>query len=54
MADEAPGKAAKTTDEDFLRMTAHLVAAYLRKNSVPAAQITTRPLSRCRMARRRM
>ncbi len=40
MADEAPSKAAKTADEDFLRMTAHLVAAYLRKNSVPAAQIT--------------
>jgi predicted transcriptional regulator len=40
MADEPTGKAAKTAEEDFLRMTAHLVAAYLRKNSVPAAQIT--------------
>jgi predicted transcriptional regulator len=40
MADELSNKAAKTADEDFLRMTAHLVAAYLRKNSVPAAQIT--------------
>jgi predicted transcriptional regulator len=40
MADEAPSKTAKTAEEDFLRMTARLVAAYLRKNSVPAAQIT--------------
>lgn len=40
MADELPTKTAKTAEEDFLRMTARLVAAYLRKNSVPAAQIT--------------
>jgi predicted transcriptional regulator len=40
MADESPSKTAKTAEEDFLRMTARLVAAYLRKNSVPAAQIT--------------
>ncbi len=40
MADESPTKTAKTAEEDFLRMTARLVAAYLRKNSVPAAQIT--------------
>jgi len=37
MADE---NAAKPAGEDFLRMTAQMVAAYLRKNSVPAEQIT--------------
>ena len=42
MADDAPSKTAnnKSTEDDFLRMTAQLVAAYLRKNSLPAAQIT--------------
>ncbi len=36
MADDAP----KPSSDDFLRMTAQMVAAYLRKNSVPTAQIT--------------
>ena len=36
MAEDAP----KSSSDDFLRMTAQMVAAYLRKNSVPAAQIT--------------
>jgi predicted transcriptional regulator len=36
MAEDAP----KPSSDDFLRMTAQMVAAYLRKNSVPAAQIT--------------
>jgi len=36
MADDTSGKA---PDDDFLRMTATMVAAYLRKNSVPSAQI---------------
>jgi predicted transcriptional regulator len=42
MVDDAPSKTAnnKSTEDDFLRMTAQLVAAYLRKNSLPAAQIT--------------
>ncbi len=41
MADDAPSKpASKSTEDDFLRMTAQLVAAYLRKNSLPAGQIT--------------
>ena len=36
MADDAP----KPSSDDFLRMTAQMVAAYLLKNSVPTAQIT--------------
>ncbi|HVA35469.1 MAG TPA: MucR family transcriptional regulator [Stellaceae bacterium] len=36
MAEDAP----KPNSDDFLRMTAQMVAAYLRKNSVPATQIT--------------
>jgi predicted transcriptional regulator len=36
MADDAP----KPSSDDFLHMTAQMVAAYLRKNSVPTAQIT--------------
>lgn len=36
MAEDAP----KPSSDDFLRMTAQMVAAYLRKNSVPTAQIT--------------
>src|SRR5579872_4717530 len=36
MADDAP----KPSSDDFLRMTAQMVAAYLRKNSVPTPQIT--------------
>lgn len=30
----------KPSSDDFLRMTAQMVAAYLRKNAVPTAQIT--------------
>jgi len=36
MAEDAP----KPNSDDFLRMTAQMVAAYLRKNSVPTTQIT--------------
>ncbi|MGH6967747.1 MAG: MucR family transcriptional regulator [Stellaceae bacterium] len=36
MAEDAP----KPSSDDFLRMTAQMVAAYLRKNSVPTPQIT--------------
>ncbi|MDE2228235.1 MAG: MucR family transcriptional regulator [Alphaproteobacteria bacterium] len=36
MTDDAP----KPISDDFLRMTAQMVAAYLRKNSVPTGQIT--------------
>jgi predicted transcriptional regulator len=32
--------ASKPNNDDFLRMTTQMVAAYLRKNSVPTAQIT--------------
>ncbi len=31
---------ARRPDEEFLRMTADVVAAYVRKNTLPAAQIT--------------
>lgn len=36
MAEDTP----KPSSDDLLRMTAQMVAAYLRKNSVPTAQIT--------------
>jgi predicted transcriptional regulator len=36
MAEDSPSK---SQDDDFLRMTTKMVAAYLRKNSVPSAQI---------------